>query len=341
MKNIGLIVLLLVITMVLTPIAALSSTEPSAEEKITVAEDVTKKPNKTNSETTQKESDNAGKSIKVLRTVSGTVETLSELEYVVGAVAAEMPASYHEQALMAQAVACYTYAQRMKLQQSESPDSTLKGAAISDESTSHQGYLSAAERKTKWGDKYDEYEKKIENAASQVLGQVMTYEKVPIIAAFHAICPGRTEEATVFWGQSIPYLVSVKSDGDKLSPDYTDTLALTCEQFKQALTKIEGVTLGDDLTKWVSEIKTSPVGTVTSIKIGSKVLTGKQVRTALELKSNVFTISLTNKSFTIKTTGYGHAVGMSQYGADFMARQGSKYDEILKHYYSGITLMKS
>jgi stage II sporulation protein D len=341
MKSIGLITLLLVITMVLTPIAAVSHTGPGQGEATTISQKETEKKSESETKTTQADSGKTGNSIKVLRTVSGTVETLTELEYVVGAVAAEMPASYHEQALMAQAVACYTYAQRMKLEQSENPDSALKGAAISDESTSHQGYLSAAERKTKWGNKYDEYENKIEKAVSQVLGQVMTYENVPIIAAFHAICPGQTEDAKIIWGESIPYLVSVKSDGDKLSPDYTDTLVLTSDQFKQAVTKIEGVTLGDDLSKWVSEIKTSPVGTVTSIKIGSKVLTGKQVRTALELKSNVFTISLKEKTFTIKTIGYGHAVGMSQYGADFMARQGSKYDEILKHYYTGITLMIS
>ncbi len=338
MKSIGLITLLLVLAMVLTPIAAVSHAENGEAIKTTTVKTTQKQTETTQAASTQTE-DNA--SIKVLRTVSGTVETLSALEYVVGAVAAEMPATYHEQALKAQAVCCYTYAQRMKLEQSESPDSTLKGAIISDESTSHQGYLSSAERKEKWGDKYDEYEKKIETAVSAVLGQVMTYDNIPIIAAFHAICPGQTENAEVVWGESVPYLVSVKSDGDKLSPNYTNTLALTSEQFSEGISSIDGVALGKDVTKWVSGIKTSGAGTVTSITIGSKVLTGKQVRTALKLRSNAFTITLTESTFTIKTTGYGHAVGMSQYGADYMARQGSTYEEILKHYYTGITLMTS
>ncbi|HZJ78240.1 MAG TPA: stage II sporulation protein D [Clostridia bacterium] len=336
MKSAGLIAVLLIIAMVLTPIAAVTNTQLGASGD---NRDIIESSEKSTLSSGESSDDND--SIKVFRTVSGNVETIPELEYVCGAVAAEMPASYHEQAIMAQAVACYTYAQKTKLDQASNPDIKLNGAAISDESASHQGYLSLEERKAKWGDKFDEHEKKIQKAVSSVLGEIITYDDIPIVAAFHAICPGKTENAEIIWGKTIPYLVSVTSSGDKLSPNYNDTLVLTCEQFSNAMGKIEGVKFGNDNATWVSDVKTSQVGTVTSITIGSKALTGRQVKDALDLRSNVFTIELNEGAFTIKTTGYGHAVGMSQYGADYMARQGSKYDEILKHYYQGTTLMKS
>jgi len=276
--------------------------------------------------------------VKVMMTGSNTVEEIDAKDYLCGSVAAEMPAYYESEALKAQAIACYTYLTMMKNQQKANPDSTLKGAHLSDDSSTHQGYLSKTELKERWGDKYDEYYKKIEDAVNSVCGKVITFEGEPIIAAYHALSPGKTESAKNVWAKDIPYLVSVTSVGDKLSPDFSETLKFTPEKFKECAEKLD-IALGDDVTKWLGKADTSEVGTVSSIAIGNKNISGTQFRDAFGLKSAVFSVKYENNSFTITTYGYGHGVGMSQYGADYMARQGSKYDEILKHYYTGVEIV--
>ncbi len=271
--------------------------------------------------------------IKVFRSADSKVEVVSELEYVVGALAAEMPPTYHEEALKAQAVACYTYALYNKMQQLQSPTKALSGAYLTD-TTNHQGYLSKDERFEKWGDKAEAYEEKTETAVREVLGKALTYDGELIVAAFHAICSGKTESAKVVWGEDVPYLQSVISDGDRLSPDYSDTLVLTKEQFEQLLS----IDSDKDAAEWVGDIETADSGVVISIEICGKKFSGSDVRTALGLRSCAFTIKYDDGSFSVKTVGYGHFVGMSQYGADYMARQGAKWEEIAMHYYSGITI---
>ena len=272
----------------------------------------------------------SGETVSVLRTISGQVETIGMEEYLVGVVAAEMPAASHEEALKAQAVASYTYARyRLEIAGKDS---------LSDSGASDQGYISDTERREKWGGSYSAYEEKIEKAVKAVSGQIITFEGQPIFAAYHAVSGGRTESASVYWGRDYSYLRSVDSAGDKLSPGYSETITLTVGEMKAALKQFGDVKLKDDPAKWFGKPERSAAGTVTEIEVGGEDLTGRQVREALGLRSANFEITYDDGKeggFKIKCIGYGHGVGLSQHGADFMARQGAGYKEILEHYYTG------
>lgn len=277
--------------------------------------------------------------VKVMASSSGNIISMTELEYVIGCVASEVPASYHEEALKAQAIAAYTNLIRLK----QHPDSSLNGADISDSPKTHQGYFTKEQRQEKWGKNYEKYSQKLEKAVREVAGVVMVYEDEPIVAAYCAISPGRTEAAEIIWGSNIPYLQSIASSADKLSPEYSSTLVLSEEQFKQAMEKEDGIKLEGDAKSWISDVEYSKNGTgvVTKIKVGTKTLTGAKLRALVSLKSPSFTVEYKNGSFTFEVSGYGHCVGMSQYGADYMARNGSNYKEILKHYYHGVDFTKA
>ena len=267
--------------------------------------------------------------IQVARTSSGKTETVALREYLVGCVAAEMEAGSHMEALKAQAVASYTYARyRLEIGGKE---------ALSDSGKSDQGYQSAEERKRRWGENFGLYEAKVGQAVDAVLGQSVTYEGRPVLAAYCAVSGGRTESAENYWGDKLPYLSSVDSPGDTLSPDYSRTVSLEAGEVKKALEKADGVKLGKDPAKWFGEAKRSEAGTVLEIQVGGKKMPGRALRALLDLRSANFTIVYNDKddTFGIKCLGYGHGVGMSQHGADFMARQGSGYKEILEHYYTG------
>lgn len=271
--------------------------------------------------------------LAVFRSSSKETQTIDFFEYVCGSVAAEMPLSYHEEALKAQAVACYTNAYRLKSENSES------GYDITDDSATHQGYLSKDERKKKLGDDYEKYEKKLENAVKEVENEAIFYDGEPCIAAFFAICNGTTENAENIWGEKVPYLVSVKSNGDTLSPQYSTSVSFDQKNFlKQAETlgiKTDNIKSLKDIVKITETTKS---GTILTATINGKKVSGDDIRKVFSLRSAVFTAKCEKSSVIFNVKGYGHGIGMSQYGADFMARQGSTYDEILKHYYKGITI---
>ena len=273
--------------------------------------------------------------ISVMKSESGKVEKTDIKEYTVGALAAEMNLESHDEALKAQAVACYTYALYCKEKVNKDD---LNGADISDDSKTHQGYLNNEARKKKWGDKYDSYEKKAERLVDEVLGKRMTYDGKPILAAYHDICSGKTESAKTVWGEDIAYLQSVTSDGDRLSPDYETTMGYDKDKFLSAIRIIDGVELPENAEKWIGKTDKTDTGFVRSVEIGGTKVDGNDIKKALGLPSRNFTISCKDGRFTVKIIGNGHMVGMSQYGADYMARQGSDWQEILEHYYTGIKI---
>ena len=271
--------------------------------------------------------------LTVFRSVSQENVEIDFFEYVCGSVAAEMPLSYHEEALKAQAIACYTNALRLK--------NTSKNDAlyhISDDSSIHQGYLNREQREEKWGEDFEKYENKLESIVKSVENLAIYHENELCVAAFHAICSGKTETAENIWGEKVPYLTSVKSSGDNLSPQYSSVVVFEKDEF---------IEIAKDLTesKEIKKLKNSieikeksKAGTVLKVMLDKKEFTGDEIRKAFSLRSPVFTIETTEKTVAFNVTGYGHGVGMSQYGADFMARQGSSYEEILKHYYKGIEI---
>lgn len=330
MKTYAILCFVLALAMFVSPVAVLNFSEFSAENvRAALFSDAQE------SETQTVNAEVSTDTVAVLQAASGKVVELSTLEYLVGCVACEMPPDYSEEALKAQTVAAYTNLMRLKT----NPDGKAGDADITDDTGTHQGYYDEATRKEKWGDKYEIYNEKITSAVKAVLGQTLTYEGAYITAAYFALCPGRTESAENIWGGDIPYLVSVTSPGDKLSPNYSETVTLSEADVKAAAQK-QGITLSGDAANWITGLAFSENGTgvVTQITFGGKVMTGQAFRTMLSLRSPAFTVKYGGGNFTFTVTGSGHFVGMSQYGADYMARQGADYKEILAHYYPGTTL---
>jgi stage II sporulation protein D len=273
----------------------------------------------------------AGAGVAVMRSASGQVETIALQEYLVGVVAAELPASCHNEALKAQAVASYTYARYRR---------EIAGKqTLSDSGASDQGYLSAQQRRERWGSNFALYEAKVQQAVSDVRGESIAFQGKPIFAAYHSLSPGKTESAKNYWGVDYAYLQAAESPGDRLAPDYQQTVRLTKGDVKDALKKAGrehkdyDIALGKDPAKWFGEPRRSDSGTVLELTAGGQKLSGRELREFLGLRSADFSIAYKGDEFVITTRGYGHGVGMSQYGADFMARQGSSYKERLEHYY--------
>ena len=284
------------------------------------------------------ESDLPRDTIDVMMSNTGSVKTLKMREYIIGSLSGEMSASYHKEALKAQAVACYTFALYGASREEKRPE----GADISDDSTVYQSYIDEDARKKKWGDDYEKNEKIMSEAVDEVFGQYLEYDGKPAMAAYHAMCSGKTESAANVWGKSVSYLKSTVSSGDKLAPNYETCQKVSADEFKRILFK-KGLTYGDyptDASKWIGDIERYDSGVVKYVDICGKKISGTDMRSLFSLKSADFDISFADGGFTFTCRGNGHFVGMSQYGADYMARQGSSYDEILNHYYPGTVLKK-
>lgn len=263
--------------------------------------------------------------ITVMSSATGQTTELEMREYLIGCVAAEMPPDYHEEALKAQAVVSYTYAKRIT-------DSSAD--FISDSPMMHQGYASKQERLDDWGADFEKNEQRIASAVDEVMGQTVTYNGEAALTVYHSISAGQTQSAESLWGENYPYLQSVPGEGDKLSPDFISVESFTPGEFSEKLEISEEAEIS------VGEIKTEN-GYVTSAVISGKTFTGAEIREALELKSNSFEIECTNEKVTVTCKGHGHGVGMSQYGADYMARQGSTWQEILLHYYPSTVIAQA
>ncbi len=267
---------------------------------------------------------------RVLITDTDTVEVINAVDYICGVVAAEMPASYEVEALKAQTIAAYTFAcHRRNARKDKTYDVT--------DTVSDQAYISVQEQEQKWGENYHQYSNKIRGAVESVFGQILTYDGSPILAAYHSISGGKTEAAANIWGDAYPYLQMVESVGDVLSPDYLSSVSVSESDMKKAAENL-GATVSGDAKKWLTDIKTSESGTVLTLKISGTEVTGKALRKELGLKSSNFDVAYADGKFNFTVRGYGHGMGMSQYGAQFMALQGSSYVEILNWYYPKATL---
>ncbi len=271
--------------------------------------------------------------VKVMNASSKNITEMNLKEYLIGVVAEEVNPAFHEEAIKAQIVAAHTKLEYTKLHK----NGNLKDADITDSASSHQGFLTEDEQREKWGENYNAYREKIAKCVDEVLNVIISYENEPINAVFHAISNGQTENASDVWGGNYPYLVSVQSVGDKLSPAYHSKVTVTKEEFMKKLTE-KDADLSEKPEKWINKITNTSTGMVSKIVIGGKEFKGTEIRTLFGLKSSTFTVKYEDNNFTFTVCGYGHGVGMSQYGADYMARQGFKYDEILKHYYKNVEL---
>jgi len=284
------------------------------------------------SETAGSESD-----YKVYLSASGEVVTLTPGDYLRGAVAAEMPLEYPDEALKAQIIAAHTYAVSFKIRECSSPTASLAGADISDDPTVGQSYISDAEIKKLYPDDWEERIAHLDALIEEVGDLIMIYEGEPIVATYHAISCGMTESAQNIWGAYSPYLVGVDSAEDEDSPDFLSKVMLTGDEAETIL-EAAGCELPSDPKKWFSELLRTPAGYVSAAKIGGVSLTGTQLREMFGLRSACFEVTYKNSVFTFTVKGWGHGVGMSQYGAGALAREGKSYADILKTYYTGISL---
>lgn len=295
-------------------------------------------PADTETEPESAENESTEEILKVLDFTNGQVMELSLTDYVVGAVLAEMPAAYCPEALKAQAVAARTYAIRQREKQRLSPTPELMGADISNDSSKYQAYFTPVQAKNFFGSGYEAYLKKAEEAVFSTEGLILTYEGEPIVAAFHSTSGGRTESAEVVWGSPVDYLVPVESGDDEKSPSYLDEQIFTAEDFKARIVKAcPEADLSVPAGEWVEIKETSASGTVTEMTVGSARLSGTEFRGIFSLRSANFTVVYNSdeEKFYITTKGYGHGVGLSQYGANAMAEKGADFREILLHYYTG------
>ncbi|KXG08485.1 stage II sporulation protein D [Anoxybacillus rupiensis] len=268
--------------------------------------------------------------VAVYRSKEKQIEHIPLEQYVIGVVAAEMPADFELEALKAQALAARTYIVKQML--NDQPISLPKGANVTD-TVMHQVYYSDDELKRLWGADYNWKIKKITEAVQATEGQIVTYNNVPIEASFFSTSNGYTENSEAYWGNAFPYLKSVASPWDKDSPKFYNQTAMSVSEFEQKL----GVTLPKDGSVG-NLLGRTPGKRVEAVQINGKKLTGREVRERLGLKSTDFTWMRKGNEIIITTKGYGHGVGMSQYGANFMAKTGKTYDEIIKYYYRGVSI---
>lgn len=261
--------------------------------------------------------------IPVLLKEQGNIRELNLEEYLVGVVLAEMPASFDEEALKAQAVVARTYTVRAMEGKGKHDDGDICG-----DSSCCQGYLAPVD----YGGEEDALAK-VRNAVESTAGQVLSYEGKLIEATYFSCSGGTTEDAVAVWGTDVPYLQSVKSPGEEDATYYTDSVSFSVSEFASRL----GINLTGN--PWVENVSYTAGGGVDTMVIGGLTFKGTELRKLLGLRSTAFTITATEDTVTVHTRGYGHRVGMSQYGADAMAAQGSTYKEILSHYYQGTELV--
>ena len=275
---------------------------------------------------------------------TGELHTLSAREYTVSAVSAEMPPTFSPEALKAQAVACYTYALRAKYDNAKQPDPSLKGADFAADPSNWKGYATKEQYLERYGDENGtKYWNTIEDAVTPVLGYVMLYQENPIVAAYHSICAGKTEDASNVWQGSAPYLVPVESVGDQYAPNYETAELFSPDGLKESLSTA-GLMSGSDFSGepagWFSDFERSSSGYVTALTLCGIQLEGMDVRNALGLRSSNFTVEYINGAFLFRVCGYGHGVGMSQYGAEYLGENGESWQKILNHYYTGVKIVK-
>lgn len=280
-----------------------------------------------------------GAGFQVLDTSNGKVISVDDRTFLYGAIAAEMSPTAPAEALKAQGVAAYTYYSRLRQQQRQKPDSSLNGADFSANPQSWQLYVTKEQMQSRWGGSFDANYALLAKAVDAVFGQVLKSDGELIDATYFAISSGMTETSEDVWGGKRSYLVSVASPGDAFASGYRTNVSLTADQFKAAALKAAPkANLDGDASKWVGTISRTPAGSVGTVQIGGVSVTGSAARGAFGLRSANFTVSYADGKFTFAVKGYGHGVGMSQVGAQYMANQGADYKQILAWYYPTTTL---
>ena len=277
----------------------------------------------------------SARSLRVLH--GGEVTEMDMGTYLLGVLRAEMPASFEEEALKAQAIAARTYTlYRMRGgENANHPD-----ADACDDINCCKAYKSAEQAAADWGGMAIYYEEKLARAVSETDGEVILYDGAPILAVFFSSADGSTQGAGDVWLNDLPYLQRVSSpETEDLVPNYYSVAAFSAAEFKERfLAAYPDADLSGSPDGWITDLVRNESGYVASLTVGGVKLRGNDLRMLLSLRSPSFTVDRRDDTFTFHVTGYGHGVGMSQYGANAMAREGYTAEEIVQHYFSGTTV---
>ncbi len=303
-----------------TPAAAVEEASPPSPSSLPAAEDKSLPP--------------AAETLRVLME-DGTIRTMDMQDYLRGVVAAEMPASFHPEALRAQAVAARTYALYC------ASFSKHGEAQVCTDYRCCQAWQRDEKLKDRWGEAFDANEQTISAAVGGTYGEYLAAGGRPAFAAFHSSSAGATENSADVWS-AVPYLVSVSSpETERDVPNYVSTVRCSPIDFRDTVLSAhpEADFSGPEDT-WIGALRHDGSGRVASVVLGGTELGGTELRSLFSLRSTAFTLERTDEGFVFTVTGFGHGVGMSQYGADKMARLGADYREILAHYYPGTLLVE-
>ena len=300
---------------------SISQNKSIAENNISNQSNNTQQTTKNNNTQEQKVQNNQ-KYVTIYRS-NGTVVTMELEQYLVGVVSAEMPASFNIEALKAQAILARTYALK-----------SIESGKVLTDTVSTQRYMDDNELKAYWGNDFNTYYNKVKSAIDSTSNLVLKYNNNYIEALYHSTSNGKTEDAVYVWGNSIPYLKSVDSSYDLSATSYlrTEQKDLT------NVLNILGIDWNDNSNLEI--ISRNESGRITKLRFGDKTYTGVEFRNLLGLRSADFDLEIKDGMLIITTRGYGHGVGMSQYGANGMAKAGYNYEQILNHYYTGVNLVK-
>lgn len=275
--------------------------------------------------------------IKLLHTETNKIEEIKLDEYLYGVVSAEMPASFEEEALKAQAVVARTYT----IYKIVNNDGKHGEADICDDSGCCQAWISKEDRLEKWNEnEKEENWNKIVNAVNSTQGKIITYEGKPINAFFHSNSGGATEAPIDVWGGSgYPYLQSVATAGEDAYSQYSSEATFSKKEFEEKIKEVHSdFKINFDDKDCIKIEEYTDGNRVKTIKIGNLELSGVEVRTIFGLRSANFKITINDDEIKFEVTGYGHGVGMSQTGADSLAKEGQSYEDIIHHYYTGVEI---
>ena len=279
------------------------------------------------------------RNVTVLNHQTGEIMQLNVEEYLYGVVSAEMPAEFPLEALKAQAVAARSYLEN-KLANGSNKIDVHKGADVCTDSSHCKAWISKQDRFNAWdSDKADNYWNKIITSVNETNGEIMVYDGKPVNAVFYAISSGKTERACEVWQSDVPYLQSVESPYDVNAPGFLSTAEFTYDEFKERIKTYDSEVVfdNDNPYDWYKNETRSEGGAVLSCEIGGKTFKGPAVRTALGLRSHNYQFEIKDGKFIFTVKGYGHGVGMSQWGARFYAEEGKNYRDILRLYYRGVS----
>jgi len=281
--------------------------------------------------------EDVGSESRLIYSITEAHESMSDFErYLVGVVAAEMPALFHIEALKAQAVASRTYAlYSMKNMGMEHFDYSRIGEIW-------QAYISEDEMRLRWGNDFNVHFAKITEAVYASRGEILMYEGEPIVAVFHAFSGGMTEYSENVWNEARPYLRSVNSDFYSYRADFIQELSFSGDEFLRLLrVEFSDITFGSgDIASQIIINHRTIAGYITSVTVGNKDMDGALLRRLLGLRSTNFEVSRRQDRIVFEVRGHGHGAGMSQVGANALAGMGYDYAAILKHYYFGVEIVR-